>query len=1424
MIKKTILEKSSLLKRVNRENTFVKNIISKPTKIFSKIEKKLSFKKTIGISTHLFDKKLTKISKKSTAKDGSKLEKTLMPSGSVNTLDGYWKNKYEKFLGVTLPNIRVHYDHNAIAKTQRYKARSFAQGANIYLGKDVKPIDTLEGQMTMAHELTHVLQQKYLDMSSGNKEMIDPNIELEKRAKGIEGIVKFRRGIDETASALIKRRDLLPFRSYNVPMLEGNKYLASNIIQRKRDLFITKDKNKKAAVTKANLLDADNYNNIFINSLTSFSEYKDVLTHKEFLILKRQAILSGVTIEIRELSAQAKKNRESDSLPKPMAIKQKTLRQDDIDYLLVGKQKKNLKNQLAKVAIFNPRGTSNGYGEKAFQKNLEKGLNREVKNKDFKDIQNKIKEDIRDDIKEKHLAFLRKNNKGLTDVDLLYKLKDFEYSDSFKKEYSKTLEETFKNQDKKILEKRYINIRKKEVINLRNSRKKDYLEYQKADKRTLIYRVNNKGLVISRKKGGKTYTSDLDMHSVTLTNLLNKDGKKITNQERTFIEQDKKSRAITLSVTQDLIDNKDSHVEHGATNQSWMPTKIKASTFKRMITTKKRNYSGSEVPHYLDMLYIPISKRKSYIPKSSQVPKVRQKAFVLNNQKISKNKYKHKNNLINDILLRYDNKKYSKGSNTSNLEVYSIQTSLLMRAQSYKDRTKRYQAMSDYFMFNALSLDGRSSEAKKLKDKAKKFALYASKGPATQKDSDNPKNPNDDFDGKNYSTDDNKESSDNSKKFNAKDIFHKYLKHGKKAFTFVNKHKGGGNLKKLQGQYQKTKDFTSKLLKGKLEIGDVDEALQFASKNLDPKKLQDMSKNIDGFAKQFNSKKFENLSKKFESKKFVKFSKRLNKSSKFVSKLKKASDVKKLLSGEASASDAIGLTKDGMEFAQKRFKKFKKMPKFGKASKFLGFLQKIVGVFDKGILGKPLELAKLTAGAIGDFIGSIAGKIGGKVIAGVIASATAGIGTLLYPLTSYFGGMLVEGGIGILYDKYAKSPIIQKIHHFAKNSIDSIEENFPTIGHLINGRYLDFFKGMFSFIKPKAIYNFIDNFMTKQFPIVWRGAKFAGTVLKKTGEFIGEKIYDGVQGIKKLGSSIWGGLKSFGSSLWGGTKKLASTGLKYAKQGAKWVGDKAGKAWSGVKSVGSSIWGGLKSFGGSLWGGAKKMASKGLNYAKQGVKWVGDKAGKAWSGVKSVGSSIWSRVKKGATSFGERAKSRWSSIKSMGSSLWNRAKKGAEWFGDRAKKRWSGVKDVYKQGEKYTNLATKWSVKNAGSLISQSEKIGSSIGSSVGNGISSRTTSFAVPSISSVSSAVNREESHRIEKPSIRSAKSQDSSYSFIIDRSNDEAEKYAEVSRNQGGSKTETPQGQTTQQGMDNQVDELSMKIFRHLKNEIALEFARSR
>jgi outer membrane lipoprotein SlyB len=180
------------------------------------------------------------------------------------------------------------------------------------------------------------------------------------------------------------------------------------------------------------------------------------------------------------------------------------------------------------------------------------------------------------------------------------------------------------------------------------------------------------------------------------------------------------------------------------------------------------------------------------------------------------------------------------------------------------------------------------------------------------------------------------------------------------------------------------------------------------------------------------------------------------------------------------------------KIGKKLLNKIPKLNKMiGKGRKFLGFIQKIVGVIDSGILSNPFKFASIAADAIGGFITNITGQIGGKVIASTIAAVTGGLGALLYPVTSYFGDMLVSWGITSLYNRYAKPPILQRIQIFAQKSLGSIEKNYPILAHLINGRYMSFFKGMLSYINPKAIFNFIDSFMSKKFPVVWSGVKKA---------------------------------------------------------------------------------------------------------------------------------------------------------------------------------------------------------------------------------------------------------------------------------------------------------------------------------------------
>jgi len=158
-------------------------------------------------------------------------KKNMLPSGGVVELDGYYKDKFENFFGVKLPKIKLHKTDNAKQKASEYHAHSYTQGNNIYLGKDVKPIDTVDGQTVIAHEITHVLQQKYLDMSS-SKEMIDPSVELERKAQVVEDRVRTTKGIDRSSGDYFRKWDVLPQRSYQNRVASIGRFVDSKTVQR----------------------------------------------------------------------------------------------------------------------------------------------------------------------------------------------------------------------------------------------------------------------------------------------------------------------------------------------------------------------------------------------------------------------------------------------------------------------------------------------------------------------------------------------------------------------------------------------------------------------------------------------------------------------------------------------------------------------------------------------------------------------------------------------------------------------------------------------------------------------------------------------------------------------------------------------------------------------------------------------------------------------------------------------------------------------------------------------------------------------------------------------------------------------------------------------------------------------------------------
>ena len=86
------------------------------------------------------------------------------------------RNFMEKRFGSDFSGVRVHTDSNASQMSRELNAQAFTYGSDIYFGAEKKyPTTTSSGTRLIAHELTHVIQQKAVNYSvSGVREFRNP--------------------------------------------------------------------------------------------------------------------------------------------------------------------------------------------------------------------------------------------------------------------------------------------------------------------------------------------------------------------------------------------------------------------------------------------------------------------------------------------------------------------------------------------------------------------------------------------------------------------------------------------------------------------------------------------------------------------------------------------------------------------------------------------------------------------------------------------------------------------------------------------------------------------------------------------------------------------------------------------------------------------------------------------------------------------------------------------------------------------------------------------------------------------------------------------------------------------------------------------------------------------------------------------------
>jgi hypothetical protein len=88
--------------------------------------------------------------------DGSSVQSTI--SGAGKPLDTGMQQKMGAAYGTDFSGVKVHDDAGAQASAASVQARAYTVGNNIVLGSGVDS-GSAEGQKTLAHELTHVVQQ-----------------------------------------------------------------------------------------------------------------------------------------------------------------------------------------------------------------------------------------------------------------------------------------------------------------------------------------------------------------------------------------------------------------------------------------------------------------------------------------------------------------------------------------------------------------------------------------------------------------------------------------------------------------------------------------------------------------------------------------------------------------------------------------------------------------------------------------------------------------------------------------------------------------------------------------------------------------------------------------------------------------------------------------------------------------------------------------------------------------------------------------------------------------------------------------------------------------------------------------------------------------------------------------------------------------
>src|ERR1044072_4124057 len=107
-------------------------------------------------------------------------------NGSGHTLEPRTRDRLGPSVGDSLSDVRVHTDTTADSLARSVSARAFTTGTDVYFASGEYQPGTKDGDSLLAHELTHVTQQRGAP-SGGPLKASEPGDAMETEAGGVAG-------------------------------------------------------------------------------------------------------------------------------------------------------------------------------------------------------------------------------------------------------------------------------------------------------------------------------------------------------------------------------------------------------------------------------------------------------------------------------------------------------------------------------------------------------------------------------------------------------------------------------------------------------------------------------------------------------------------------------------------------------------------------------------------------------------------------------------------------------------------------------------------------------------------------------------------------------------------------------------------------------------------------------------------------------------------------------------------------------------------------------------------------------------------------------------------------------------------------------------------------------------------------------------